>query len=103
MRAFMIFKLLSNIPTGTHKQSNQVKRPQSKDSIDELTIGKFKPFVLVLLRVLSSRYVEMNLKSEPTKLNGFNFQIISWGGGVYLTWFGVHTYMTGKTLSRQVY
>ena len=23
----------------------------------------------------------MNLKSEPTKLNGFNFQIISEGGG----------------------
>ena len=45
----------------------------------------------------------MNLKSEPTKLNGFNFQIISEGGGVDLTWFGVHTYMTGKTLSRQVY
>ena len=58
---------------------------------------------LSLLHVRSSGYVEMNLKSEPTKLNGFNFQIISEGGGVDFTWFGVHTYMTGKTLSRQVY
>ena len=49
----------------------------------------------------------MNLESETAKFNGFNFQIIIGGGGegVHLTWFGlgVHTYMTGETLSRQVY
>ena len=41
----------------------------------------------------------MDLKSEPTKLNRFDFQIIS--GGILDLVRG--TYMTGKTLSRQVY
>ena len=48
-------------------------------------------------------------RNEPQigncKVQRIQFSNNHWGGGVHLTWFGlgVHTYMTGETLSRQVY